>query len=237
MSDKITHAMVLAAGRGTRMRHLTDELPKPLIKIGGRTLLDRVLDKIAAAGVSECVVNLCYLGDKIRQSLKDRKDMHFVFSEEEEALETGGGVKKALPFLGTDPFFVINADPVWTEPGAPALERMQELWNPETTDILFMLEPSAHVFGHDGRGDYFVSPNGRPYRKPSPQDTAPYVYAGAQILHPRIFADSPDGKFSLNVLYDRAEKAGRLACYIHDGDWFHVGTPEAVALTEKALKG
>lgn len=237
MPCEIKRAMVLAAGRGTRMRHLTDEHPKPLIKVGGQTLLDRILDKIAAAGVTECVVNLCYLGDKIRDSLKNRKDMNFIFSEEEEALETGGGVKKALPFLGTDPFFVINADPVWTDPGIPALENMQKLWDPETTDILFMLEPFEHVFGHDGKGDYFVAPDGLPHRKPSPQDPAPYVYAGAQILHPRIFADSPDGKFSLNILYDKAEKARRLACYIHDGDWFHVGTPEAVALTEKALEG
>lgn len=217
------------------MRHLTDETPKPLIQISGRTLLDRILDKIAKTHVTECIINLCYLGDKIRASLAARTDMNIIFSNEEEALETGGGVKKALPYLGKRSIFVINADPVWTEPTEPALNKMEELWNPETMDIMIMLVPMEHVFGHDGKGDYFVDEDGKPYRKPDPTGEAPYVYAGAQILHTRIFEDSPDGKFSLNKLYDKAEKAGRLACYIHDGNWYHVGTPEAVSLTEEAL--
>lgn len=234
--NKITKAMVLAAGRGTRMKSLTDALPKPLISVGGRALIDRVLDKAAAAGVSECVVNLCYLGDKIRSRLEKRNDMNFVFSVEEEALETGGGVKKALPLLGDAPFFVLNSDPLWTEPSVPVLDRLKQAWNPETTDVLLAFWPMERVFGHDGTGDYFIE-DGKPRRRTAGETAAPYVFAGAQIIHPRLFDGSPDGKFRLTELYDKAQKAKRLACVVCDGDWFHVGTPEALALAEEKLGG
>ncbi|HAW33799.1 MAG TPA: mannose-1-phosphate guanylyltransferase, partial [Alphaproteobacteria bacterium] len=147
--------MILAAGRGTRMRELTDELPKPLISVNGETLIDRVADKIAAFGVRDCVVNLCYLGDKIKARLERRNDLRFSFSTEETALETGGGVKKALPLLGKDPFFVVNADPLWTDE-TPALEKMARAFDAETTDILLLLWSMDRVFGHDGKGDYFI---------------------------------------------------------------------------------
>lgn len=236
MSEKITKAMVLAAGRGSRMKHLTDVLPKPMIPVANRPLIDRVLDKASAAGVTECIVNLCYLGEKIRMHLAARTDMAFAFSEEEEALETGGGVKKALPMLGSAPFFVLNSDPLWTEPSEPALERLKRAWNPDKTDVLLLLQPMNRVFGHDGTGDYFIE-NGLPRRRKPEETAAPYVFAGAQILHPRLFDNSPDGKFRLTELYDKAERAGRLACAVHDGDWFHVGTPEATALAEKMFGG
>lgn len=229
----LTEAMILAAGRGTRMRRLTDETPKPLIRVAGRTLIDRMADKISAYGIKRAVVNVCYLGDMIEADLNERTDLSFLFSEEETALETGGGVKNALPLFETDAFFVVNSDPLWTEPGVPALKRMADAWDPETTDVLMLLQPMTRVFGHDGKGDYFLD-GGKPRRKKD-ESEAPYVYAGAQILHRRIFDDAPDGKFSLNVLYDRAEKAGRLRAVVHDGDWFHVGTPEALALAEKAF--
>ena len=234
---KITHAMILAAGRGTRMKHLTDARPKPLIPVAGKPLIDHVLDKAVHAGVREYTVNLCYLGEKIKEHLLKKSGLNFHFSEEENALETGGGVKKALPFLGGGSFFVLNADPLWTEPGRPALERLKEAWNPETMDALLLLQPMTRAFGHDGIGDYFIRDDGTPRRKESPGMPAPYVFAGAQILNPRLFREAPDGKFPLIRLYDQAEKEGRLACVVHDGDWFHVGTPEATALAEEKLGG
>lgn len=234
MPVEISKAMILAAGRGTRMRSLTDETPKPLIKVLGRTLIDRVADKIAAHGITDCVVNVCYLGDRIKADLSKRADLRFAFSEEENALETGGGVKKALPLLGGKPFFVLNADPLWTEK-TPSLWRMAQAFDESRTDVLLLLWPVERVYGHDGKGDYFIE-NGRPRRKKPEENAAPFVYAGAQILNPRIFDDAPDGKFSLNLLYDRAEKAGRLAAVAGEGDWYHVGTPEALALAEQRLR-
>ena len=234
MPVEIERAMILAAGRGTRMRSLTDELPKPLIKVKDRPLIDRIVDKIVAFGITQGVVNVCYLGDMIKADLSKRADISLTFSEEEEALETGGGVKKALPLLGEKPFFVINSDPLWTEE-RPSLADMAQSFDETEDDILLLLWPKERVFGHDGKGDYYLE-NGRPRRRRPEEESAPYVYAGAQILHPRIFDDAPDGKFSLNLLYDKAEKAGRLAAVIGVGDWYHVGTPEALALAEQRLK-
>ena len=234
MPVEITKAMVLAAGRGTRMRSLTAEKPKPLIKVKGRPLIDRIVDKIVAYGITRGVVNVCYLGDMIKADLSKRTDISLTFSEEEEALETGGGVKKALPLLGDKPFFVLNSDPLWTEE-RPSLLDMAQAFDETKHDILLLLWPKERVFGHDGKGDYYLE-NGSPRRRRPEEDSAPYVYAGAQILNPRIFNDAPDGKFSLNILYDKAEKAGRLTAVAGVGDWYHVGTPEALALAEEKVK-
>lgn len=218
------------------MKHLTEVLPKPLVSVAGKPLIDHVLDKVIQAGVTDVVVNLCYLGDKIRTHLSLRKEVHLQFSAEEEALETGGGVTKALPLLGGGAFFVLNSDPLWTDPGEPVLEKLKKAWNPDTMDALLWLQPIKQVFGHDGNGDYFIE-KGIPRRKTDPALPAPYVFAGAQILHARLFNEAPEGKFPLTRLYDKAEKEGRLACITHDGDWFHVGTPEATALAEERLGG
>ena len=234
MSVEITKAMVLAAGRGTRMRSLTDETPKPLIKVKGRPLIDRIVDKIVAYGITQSVVNVCYLGEMIKADLSKREDITLTFSEEEEALETGGGVKKALPLLGDKPFFVINSDPLWTEE-RPSLADMAQAFDETKHDILLLLWPKERVFGHDGKGDYYLE-NGKPRRRRPEEESAPYVYAGAQILNPWIFDDAPEGKFSLNLLYDKAEKAGRLGAVVGAGDWYHVGTPEALALAEERVK-
>ena len=235
MSVKITNAMVLAAGRGTRMRSLTDERPKPLIKVNGRTLIDRILDKIVAYGINQSVVNTCYLGNLIKEALSERTDISLIFSEEEEALETGGGVKNALPLLGSSPFFVLNSDPLWIEE-SPSLNDMAAAFDETKTDILLLLWPKERVFGHDGKGDYYLE-NGKIRRRLPEEDSAPYVYAGAQILSPHIFKNVSDRKFSLNLLYNEAEKAGRLTAVIGQGDWYHVGTPEALVLAEQRLKG
>ena len=232
MSFEINKAMVLAAGRGTRMRALTDDLPKPLIQVRNKSLIDHVFDNIVRQNIRDIVVNLCYLGEKIRENCQKRKELNFSFSYEEEALETGGGVKKALPLLNAPSFFVINSDPLWTNGETPALKRMAQAWNPDESDALLLLVPKEKAVGHDGSGDYFVY-DGKPVRKTNPNEEAPYIFAGIQILSTSLFKDSPDGKFRLVPLYDKAQAAGRLSCVIHDGEWFHVGTPEALALAEE----
>lgn len=235
MSVKITKAMVLAAGRGTRMRNLSENLPKPLIRVNGKCLIDYVFDKIEMFGITDVVVNVCYLKEQIINHCLNRKgNLRFSFSEEETALETGGGVKKALPLLKDDVFFVINSDPLWTDNHPSALSRMAKDFDEKRHDALLLLQPKEKAFCHDGKGDYLLT-NGFPVRKKNPADEAPYIYAGAQILTKRLFNNAPEGKFSLNVLYDIAQKNNRLSCSVHDGDWFHVGTPEARLFTEEKL--
>lgn len=231
---KIDSVMILAAGRGTRMRELTNECPKPLIKVAGRTLIDRIADKVVAFGFKKCVVNTCYLGEMIEDDLNARTDISFIVSRESEALETGGGVKNALHLLEGDTFFVINSDPCWTDTNIPALTKLANTFDPEKMDILLMLEPLNKVFGHKGTGDFHLQSDGTIKRKAANEE-APFVYAGAQILSRKIFENSPDGKFSLNVLYDQAQKSGRLYGMPYDGNWYHVGTPEALELANQAF--
>lgn len=219
----ITTAMVLAAGRGTRMRHLTEDRPKPLIAIAGRTLLDRVLDHLTAAGVSRIVVNTHYKGDMIASHLAGRADI--MLSPEEELLETGGGVRNALPHLGKRPFFVVNSDALWLDGPTPALRRLAGAWNDETMDALLLFQRTAAVSGETGRGDYSLDGDGAATRREE-RAIAPFLFAGVQVLHPRLFEGSPGGPFSLNLLYDHAQNAGRLHGLAHDGEWYHVGTPE-----------
>ena len=224
-----TRAMVLAAGLGLRMRPITERMPKPLVEVGGRSMLDRVLDHLAAARVEGIVVNLHYRGQMIRAHLRGRRGI--VFSEEEVLLETGGGVAKALPLLGPDPFYVVNSDIVWLNGALPALHRLAVAWDDDTMDGLLLLQRSAAAFGYDGLGDFFLDPLGRPRRRRE-REVAPLLFSGVQILHPRLFKDVPSGPFSLNLLYDRALEEGRLWGIVHDGEWFHVGTPVALAELE-----
>lgn len=227
-------AMVLGAGLGKRMRPLTDRMPKPLVEVAGRTLIDRVLDRFAAIGVRDVVVNLHYHADKLERHLARRDDMRVRFSHEPELLETGGGVRKALPLLGAEPFFVANADVLWLDGAQSALARLACAWKDSDMDALLLLTRAATAFGYEGRGDFFLDPLGRVRRRRG-HEVAPFVFAGVQILHPRLFDGAPDGAFSLNLLFDRALEAGRLWAIAHDGLWFHVGTPESVAATEAAL--
>ncbi len=227
-------AMVLAAGRGERMRPLTDEMPKPLIEVRGRSMIDRVLDRLEAAGVAEVVVNLHHLGDMIQAHLAGRKRPKLKFSAEVDLLETGGGVAKALPLLGTAPFFVLNGDMVWLDGGIPALERLAAAWHESAMDALLLLQPTASAHGYEGAGDFFMTPDGR-LRRRREREVAPYLFTGIQILHPRLFKDVPEGPFSLNLLYDRAMESEKLGGLRHDGEWFHVGTPQALGEVEDAL--
>ena len=228
-------AMILAAGLGTRMRMLTEDRPKPLVEVSGRAMLDTILDRIAAAGIDEVVINLYYMGEKIVDHLAERNAPAIIYSREEELLETGGGVKKALPLLGTEPFFVTNGDVCWLDGYASALTRLAAHWDEEEMDGLLLLHPTVYAFGYEGFGDFMMDPDGRITRR-AEREIAPFIYAGIQILHPRFFEGAPEGPFSLNLLYDRAIENGRLFGIRHDGEWFHIGTPEELRDAEAALK-
>jgi MurNAc alpha-1-phosphate uridylyltransferase len=226
-------AMVLAAGRGTRLRPVTDHLPKPLVEIAGRTLLDRTIDRLAAAGIERVVVNLHYKGELIAERLAGRTRPRIELSREETLLETGGGVKRALPLLD-DSFFVVNGDILWLDGVAGALARLARAFNQKKMDALLLLQRTTNAVGYDGIGDYFLDALGAPRRR-GEREVTPYIFAGIQILHRRLFARIDDAAFSLKKLYDRAEDAGRLAAIVHDGEWFHVGTPEGFAATQARL--
>ncbi|MFT5485521.1 MAG: MurNAc alpha-1-phosphate uridylyltransferase [Paracoccaceae bacterium] len=220
-------AMVLAAGLGLRMRPLTQNVPKPLLEVGGATMLDHALDRLEDAGVSDVVVNTHWLPEKIEAHLERRATPSIVISREDELLETGGGIAKALPHLGDAPFYAANADIVWRDGPTQALHRLAAAWNDGEMDALLLLASTVRSTGYDGHGDFLMDPVGLLERRPE-RVIAPYVFTGVQILHPRLFADAPEGAFSMNVLYDRALEAGRLFGIVHDGDWYHVGTPPAI---------
>ncbi len=230
----IDRAMILSAGLGKRMRPLTDDRPKPLIELLGRTLLDRALDRLAEAGATTIVVNFHYRGEMIAAHLAGRDDI--VLSPEEVLLETGGGVKLALALLGDERFYAVNSDAVWLDGPVPALRRMAAAWDDSAMDALLLFLPVEQALGVNDRGDYHLRPDGRAQRR-APGETAPFLYGGVQILHPRLFAGAPDGPFSLNILYDKAEAAGRLHAIRHDGAWYHIGTPEELAAAESAMSG
>jgi MurNAc alpha-1-phosphate uridylyltransferase len=228
-------AMILAAGLGLRMRPLTDNRPKPLVEVDGVPLLDRILDRLAAAGVREAVVNLHYLSDMLVRHLEGRDRPSIVFSHEEDTLlDTGGGVKRALPKLGGAPFYVLNGDVLWLDGLRPALHRLAELWDGRRMDGLLLLHPTSYALGYEGAGDFMLSPDGR-VRRRREREIVPFAFTGIQILHPRVFRDTPEGPFSLNLIYDRAIEAERLFGVRHDGEWFHVGTPEDLGKAQDAL--
>lgn len=237
--DRVPHtAMVLAAGLGTRLRPLTDHTPKPLIPVAGRTLLDRCLDRLAEAGVRRAVVNIHWLGDRIRDHLKTRHDLAIVISDETGLLlETGGGIAKAMPLLGDTPFLAVNADLIWRDDaGETAVQRLSAGFDPATMDGLLLLQPRESADGHGGPGDFFLDADGK-LRRRGTQASAPYVYTGVQILQPAMFRDAPAGAFSLNILYDRAIAAGRLHGIVHRGTWMDVGTHDGLRQAEAALHG
>ncbi len=227
-------AMVLAAGLGTRMRPLTDDLPKPLIEIGGRTLIDRVLDRLEEAGVGAAVVNTHHLGNMLEKHLSGRARPRIRFSPETELLETGGGVRNALADLGPGPFYVVNGDVLWLNGPTDALGRMVEVWDDRAMDGLLLLHSTVDAYGYNGVGDFCADATGLLSRRPE-VEVSPWLFTGVQILHPRLFEGAPEGPFSLNVLYDRAIEAERLYGIVHDGEWFHVGTPDGLAEAETYL--
>lgn len=243
MAARIDRAMLLAAGFGKRMRPLTDDRPKPLVELCGKPLIDWAMDRVIRHGIGHVVVNAHYLAARIEAHFAGNPAV--TISHEPEILETGGGVSKALPLLrgqveGGAPldadaaFFVINADSVWLDGTNPALARLNHAWDATRMDALLLLHPTVATDDYDGPGDYHLEPDGRARRR-AEHEIAPYLFTGVQILSPRLFAEAPAGAFSLNRLYDRAEAAGRLAGLVHDGEWYHVGTPQALAETEAVI--
>lgn len=230
-----TSAFVLAAGKGERMRPLTATIPKPLVPLGGKPLIDHVLDRLATAGIKKAVVNVHYLADKIEQHLAHRAKPQIVISDERKnLLDTGGGVLHALPQLGKDPFVIHNSDSVWIEGLGSNLNRLLDAWDETTMDSLMLVAPLAASIGYDGRGDFQMDPMGRLTRQSGPK-MAPFVFAGVSIAHPRLFKSAPAGPFSLNKLWNQAIERGRLFGLRLEGIWMHVGTPEALAEAEAAL--
>jgi N-acetyl-alpha-D-muramate 1-phosphate uridylyltransferase len=227
-------AMVLAAGLGQRMRPITASLPKPLIKVAGRALIDHALDRLADAGVETAVVNVHHLADLVEAHLRSRQWPKVVISDERAALlDTGGGVKRALPLIGEEAFVLLNSDSLWIDGPEANLARLMQAWNPQDTDILLLLADRESL-GYQGAGDFVMAPDGLLRRRPA-DAPAPHVYAGAAILKPTLFADTPNGAFSLNHLFDRAIDAGRLRGLALDGEWLHVGTPDSIGRAEARL--
>jgi MurNAc alpha-1-phosphate uridylyltransferase len=227
--------MVLAAGFGTRMRPLTDRMPKPLVPVAGRPLLDHVLDKLAEAGVADAVVNVHYLPDQIIDHTATRARPRIIISDERDAvLGTGGGVVKALPHLGDAPFYHLNADTLWIDGAQPNLTRLADAFDPARMDILLLMAPTAGSIGYGGSGDYAMLPDGT-LRRRKEREVVPFVYAGVAILSPAIFAGAPTGEFALTKLFDCAGEQGRLFGLRLDGLWMHVGTPDAVQAAEQAF--
>jgi len=231
----LTHGMVLAAGLGLRMRPLTETTAKPLLTLNRRSLLDHALDRLEAAGVGQAVVNAHWHAGQVEAAVAGRARPVVTLQREDTLLETGGGVARALPLLGDGPFVVANGDSVWLDGPRQALGRMAAAFDPATMDGLLLVVRSAQVEGEIGRGDFLLDPLGR-VRRPKERELAPYVFAGVQILSPALFGDAPPGKFSLNLLYDRAIESGRLFALVHDGVWFHLSTPDDLERSESAMR-
>ena len=228
-------AMILAAGMGKRMRPVTVTTPKALIEVGGRSLIDRALDRLERVGVERAVVNVHYLAQLVRVHVGRRSSPKIVISDEtERLLDTGGGIVKALPLLGDEPFYVLNSDSCWVEGARPNLEWLANAWRDESMDGLLMLASTVHAVGYSGNGDFQMDPAGRLIRRPE-RAVAPFAYAGAAILHPRLFAGRTAEPFSLNKVFDQALEAGRLFGMRMDGLWLHVGTPEAIGAAEHSI--
>jgi MurNAc alpha-1-phosphate uridylyltransferase len=230
-------AMVLAAGLGTRMRPAANGLPKPLVPLGGRALIDHVLDRIADADVSRAVVNVHYCADQVVSHLAGRTRPEIVISDETDLiLDTGGGVMKALPHLGEAAFLVHNSDSVWIEHGSSNLARLFARWDDRAMDCLMLLAPVETSLGYSGKGDFSLTAAGEIVRRGT-AGHVDYVFAGVSLMHPRLFADSPPGAFSLNLLWDRAIAAHRIFGLTLDGVWMHVGDPVALDQAEKRMAG
>lgn len=233
---KIESAMVMAAGLGKRMRPLTATRPKPLVRVADKALIDHSLDRIAAAGIRHVVVNVHYLADALEAHLAQRRDLSITVSDERAALlETGGGLVKALPHLAGDPILCANSDNIWTDGPADTIRQLAANWDGERMDALLLLIRHASANGHGGRGDFHMDARGRVTRR-RPGRIAPFVFTGVQLVSRRFLRDAPTGAFSTNILWDRAIAEGRLFGLSHQGQWFDVGTPAAIAPTEAMLR-
>lgn len=231
---KPDHAFILAAGQGKRLRPYTDTMPKPMVPVNGRPILDHTIEKLEKEGVENITINLNYLGDRIENHLKDRQFPTFHLSKETELLDTGGGVKLALSTMGNKPFYLINGDAFWTDlPEKTALANLANKWNPDIMDILLLLQPVESMILTEGIGDYDLDENGKALR--STDKTGKYMFAGIRITKPEIFDNTPEDAFSFLQLMDEAQKKGRLYGLVHDGAWHHISTPGDLERVNDAL--
>ncbi len=237
MAEVPETAMVMAAGLGKRMRPLTATRPKPLIEVGGKPLLDHVLDRLRAAGVKKVVVNVHYLADAVEAHLATRAHgLEVRISDERPLLlETGGGLIHAEPLIDADPFIAVNSDNLWVDGPADTLKLLASHWDDAKMDALLLLVPLARAENHRGMGDFHMDRSGR-LRRRDRSHVAPFVYTGIQMLSKRLLRDAPEGSFSTNILWDRAIEEGRCFGAVHQGLWFDVGTPKAIPMTEAALE-
>lgn len=232
----IRKAMIMGAGFGTRMAPLTNNLPKPLVHLRGKPMIDHALARLREAGVEEAVVNLHYKADLLEAHLADHQNPNVVFSDERDLLlDTGGGVKKARALLGDDPIFTFNSDSVWIEGRRRTLTRMMEMWDPDRMDALLMIASATSTIGEVRRGDFVMDANGALVRREA-QTVAPFMYAGVQIIKPQLFDEGPEGPFSTNLIWDQAIERGRLFGLRMEATWMHVGTPEDLADAERFLR-
>tara|TARA_R110000824_G_scaffold118960_14_gene272149 strand:+ start:276963 stop:277673 length:711 start_codon:yes stop_codon:yes gene_type:complete len=233
---QIKKAMVMAAGKGTRMRPLTDTMPKPMVPFMGRPLIDHVLDRLADAGIEEVIVNTHHFADLLEAHLASRHHPRIILSDERsQLLDTGGGAKKALPLLGDDPVITFNSDSVWTEGTGHNLRDLMAAFDPARMDALLMIADTATTIGFVGRGDFNMDGQGALTRRGA-DETVPHMFAGVQIIQPSLFADGPEGAFSTNLVWDKLIAKGRLFGHRMQGVWMHVGTPEDLASAEAHMR-
>jgi len=231
-------AMVFAAGLGVRMRPITDALPKPLVKVGGRTLIDHCLDRLAENGVERAIVNVHWLADQIEAHLAKRRSPKIVISDERsKLLDQGGAIKRAAPMIGDDPFLICNTDAFWIEGPRSNIARLAEAFDPETMDLLLLVAASAGAVGVDWPGgDFTMAHDGR-LQPREPRHVAPFVYAGVGIIKPQLFKSQTAEVFRLAPFFHAAAAKGRLYGVRLDGLWVHVGRPETIAEAERTIDG
>jgi MurNAc alpha-1-phosphate uridylyltransferase len=234
MHGKIKTAMVLAAGYGTRLKPLTDRMPKPLVPVAGKPMIKYALDKLRAYGIKEVIINVSHLKDQLTAYVSNCRGLTIKISEETEPLETGGGLKKALPFLGNEPVFTINSDIIWTDEQESALDRLTRYWDDTKMDFLLLTQPKAKAIGHDKGEDHLFIKRDNTFDWNERE--SPYIIAGIGIMHPRILMNAPDGKFTIKILWHQALAQNRLFCLPHHGQWFQTGTIEDIKTAEKNLK-
>ena len=236
MRERPDIAMVFAAGLGTRMRPVTDTLPKPLVQVGRRTLLDHMLDRFAEAGVARAIVNVHYRADQIEAHLQDRNNPAVTISDERaKLLDQGGGIRKVLPLIGDRPFFIANTDAIWTDERENVVAALADAWDPARSDVLLLAAPRVGAIGVDWPGDFHLRDDGQLIRR-KPDEESDYVYAGVGIMKPSLFASHTDDVFRLAPLFFEAAARGRLHGHVLRGRWLHVGTPAAIAEAEDALR-
>jgi len=236
VSTDISRAMVLAAGLGRRLRPLTNTVPKPLVKVDGKALIDYSFDLVRGADISQAIVNCHYLAEQIEAHVRQVTDLQVTLSDERgELLETGGGVQKALPLLGNSPFAVLNSDVIVRDGNNTSLKLLVDRWDPSKMDVLLLLQPKENAVGYDGIGDYSMDVEGQ-LKRPEAGKGAPFIFAGIQIVKPEMFDGIEAGKFSMNVIFDKAAHNGRLFGLPHAGQWLHAGTEDALKIIEKKIR-